>query len=84
MTYEEAEAFAFRKIREAYGEELPLEDRSIWQLSRSFCRENPEGPSGAVWSFMLEPRDLDHGVYYADFRDNDPEGTLQIYGNVPD
>ena len=32
MTYEEAEAFAFRKIREEYGQDLPLEDRTVWKL----------------------------------------------------
>ena len=47
MKYEDAEAFAFRKIREAYGQDLLLEDRSIWQLSRQFFVENPDDPARA-------------------------------------
>ncbi len=84
MTYEEAEAFAFRKIRAEYGEELPLEDRNIWQLSRSFYAENPEEPDSDAWEFMLEPRDLDHGMYSIHFRDSDPEGTAEVRASVTD
>ena len=49
LPYEEAEAFAFRKIREEYGTDLPLEDRSIWALERQFYRE-PADPSGTFWN----------------------------------
>ena len=84
MKYEDAEAFAFRKIREAYGQDLPLEDRSIWQLSRQFYVENPDDPTSAGWSFSLEPKDIDHGQYYIGFSDNDPEGTVFVSANIHD
>ena len=84
MKYEDAEAFAFRKIREAYGQDLPLEDRSIWQLSRQFFVENPDDPASAGWSFSLEPKDIDHGQYYIGFSDNDPEGTVFVSANIHD
>ena len=84
MKYEDAEAFAFRKIRETYGQDLPLEDRSIWQLSRQFFVENPDDPASAGWSFSLEPKDIDHGQYYVRFSDNDPEGTFFASANIRD
>ena len=84
MTYEDAEAFAFRKIREEYGQELPLEDRSIWQLSRQFYMMDPDDPSGAGWNFTLDPRDLDHGQYSVSFMDSDPVGTADVWANIPD
>ncbi len=84
MAYEDAEAFAFRKIREEYGQELPLEDRSIWQLNRQFYLMDPDDPSGAGWSFTLDPRDLDHGQYSVSFMDSDPEGTTEVWANIPD
>ena len=84
MKYEDAEAFAFRKIREAYGQDLPLEDRSIWQLSRQFYVENPDDPASAGWSFSLEPMDIDHGQYYIGFSDDDPEGTVFVSANIHD
>ena len=84
MKYEDAEAFAFRKIREAYGQDLPLEDRSVWQLSRQFYVENPDDPASAGWSFTLEPKDIDHGQYYVSFNDNDPEGSVSVSANIHD
>ena len=84
MKYEDAEAFAFRKIREAYGQDLPLEDRSVWQLSRQFYVENPEDPASAAWSFSLEPKDIDHGQYYVSLSDQDPEGTVFVSANIFD
>lgn len=82
MTYEEAEAFAFRKIREEYGEDLPLEDRSIWELERQFYTLDPDDPEADVWDFALEPRDLEHGRYIISFRDHDPEGTADAWASV--
>ena len=84
MKYEDAEAFAFRKIREAYGQDLPLEDRSVWQLSRQFYAENPDDPASAGWSFTLEPKDIDHGQYYVSFYDKDPEGSVSVGANIHD
>ncbi|MBR6862974.1 MAG: hypothetical protein IKM73_16825, partial [Acidaminococcaceae bacterium] len=84
MKYEDAEAFAFRKIRETYGQDLLLEDRSIWQLSRQFYVENPGDPASAGWSFSLEPKDIDHGQYYVRFSDNDPEGSVSVGADIYD
>ncbi len=84
MTYEAAEAYAFRKIREAYGEDLPLENRDFWQLSRSFYREDPNDPASAVWNFTLDPKDLDHGQYYISFEDKNPDETAYVYANIRD
>ena len=84
MKYEDAEAFAFRKIRETYGQDLLLEDRNIWQLSRQFYVENPGDPASAGWSFSLEPKDIDHGQYYVRFSDNDPEGSVSVGADIYD
>ncbi len=84
MTYEEAETFAFGKIRTEYGADLPLEDRNIWQLERSFYLEYPDDPEGETWFFELNPRDLEHGWYAVNFRDHDPEGTAEVRANVRD
>ena len=84
MKYEDAEAFAFRKIRETYGQDLLLEDRNIWQLSRQFYVENPGDPASAGWSFSLEPKDIDHGQYYVRFSDNDPEGSVSVSADIND
>ena len=87
LSYEEAEAFAFREIRAEYGEDLPLEDRSIWQLERLFYLEDPEepgDPASASWNFILKPKDLDHGQYDISFRDNDPEGTAWLSADLHD
>ena len=82
MTYEEAEAFAFQSVRSQYGQELPLEDRTVWQLERQFYEEEPDSsPSGrttAIWSFSLLPRDLEHARYTVYFEDQDPAGTVEV------
>lgn len=83
LPYEEAEAFAFRKIREEYGTDLPLEDRSIWALERQFYRE-PADPSGTFWNFSLIPKDLDHGRYEIWFDDSNPEGTADTWADIHD
>ncbi len=84
MTYEDAESFAFRKIRAEYGEDLPLENRDIWRLERSFYLEYPDDPAGEMWYFELSPTDPDHGWYAVNFRDHDPEGTAEIRANIRD
>ena len=76
MTYPEAEAFAFRTLRDTYGSDLPLEDRNIWTLSRQFYLENPDDPATACWSFSLDPKDIDHSRYTVEFRDSNPDGTV--------
>ena len=82
MTYEQAEAFAFRKIREAYGQELALEDRDIWQLGYGFTREDGDD-STAFWNFSLVPQDLEHARYGIEFLDSDPEGSASLYDRFP-
>ena len=82
MTYEQAEAVAFSSIRNAYGKDLPLEDRNIWTLSCSFTRGSKENP-GDVWYFGLTPRDLDHGYYSVEFNDGDPE-NVNLWDSIQD
>ena len=83
LSYEEAEAFAFREIQAEYGEDLPLEDRSIFQLERQFYME-PADPENAFWYFTLEPKDLDHGRYEICFGDSNPEGTASVSADIHD
>ena len=78
MTYEEAEAFAFSALKKKYGEDLAPEDRTVYRLERFFYREEGE----AFWNFNLTPLDLEHGRYTVMFSDRDPEGTLELSGNV--
>ena len=84
MTYEEAEAFAFRMIREEYGRELPLEDRTVWKLEREFWRGDPEDPDSASWYFELLPLDVEQASYSVSFEDRDPEGTYSVFADIPD
>ena len=76
MTYEQAEAFAFSAWKKAYGEDLKPEDRTLYQLERSFC--------AGGWDFALLPRDVELGRYTASFSDEDPEGSLQTDAEIPD
>ena len=82
MSYEEAEAFAFARLREIYTDLRP-EDRTAYRLSRQFFRD-PERDGRAVWLFELEPMDVEHGTYMITFEDRDPEGTLDWYADIPD
>ena len=84
MPYEKAEAFAFAALRARYGADLPLEDRTVFRLGRSFYYDTESGRNGAAWSFVLEPLDLEHGRYTANFEDRDPEGTVETSADVPD
>ena len=45
-TSEEAEAFALEALREAYGQDLPLEDRGVWLLTRQFDRAAGKASKG--------------------------------------
>ena len=83
MTAADAEAFALASVRKAYGEDLPLEDRSIWKLYRTFTpadRENPE----TCWFFRLQPRDMEHGSYSVSFSDSDPAESVSVEGDESD
>ncbi len=84
MTYEAAEAFAFTALREKYGEDLPLEDRSVFRLERAFYHDTEDNLNGATWSFDLESLDFTHGNYNAVFEDKDPKGTISMSADVPD
>ena len=84
MAYGEAEAFAFRKIREEYGQDLPLEDRAVWQLEREFLQGDPENPDSASWYFELLPMDVEQASYSISFEDRNPEGTFSVSADIPD
>ncbi len=84
MPYEKAEAFAFAALRAKYGANLPLEDRTVFTLERAFYRDTEDDLNGETWSFMLTPRDLEHGRYTANFEDRDPENTVRTSADVPD
>ena len=83
MTYPEAEAFALARIREAYGEDLPLEDRTLWRLASSFQRKD-ENEAEDRWVFTLLPKDLEHGRYSITFSDSDPAGSAELQAQFPD
>ena len=84
MTYEQAEAFAFAALRSKYGADLPLEDRTVFTLERSFYKDSEGDLSDETWYFGLQAKDLYHGRYTVHFADSDPERTVQITGDVPD
>ena len=84
MTYEEAEAFAFRKIREEYGQDLPLEDRTVWKLECEFGPGEPEDPDSASWYFELLPLDVEQASYSVSFEDRDPEESYSVFADIPD
>ncbi len=80
MTREEAVAWALRKIREEYGEDLPLENPDIWQMSVMFTKDNPTYTRVAdAWSVSLIPKDIGRARYDVSFDDADPEGTTELY-----
>lgn len=82
MTYEEAEAFAFERLRQAYGPDLEAENRDIYELSRQFYLV--DDGEDAVWSFTLDPKDVMHGQYTVQFLDRDPEHNFHVSANIPD
>lgn len=83
MTYEDAEAFAFERLRQAYGQELAVEDRTQYRLSRQFYHDIEQG-GRATWSFTLEPLNVLLGRYHIQFVDEDPESTVEIRASIPD
>lgn len=83
MKYEEAEAFAFTALKQEYGDDLHPEDREIYTLSRQFYHDIENGGK-ATWSFTLDPKDVDHGMYSIRFEDQDPEGTAFCQADIPD
>ena len=82
MTYEEAEAYAFKRIREEYGQDLPLEDRNIWTLSRQFLKGDEQEPEDR-WSFTLDPKDMEHGRYDILFNDSNPAENAVVQADLP-
>ena len=82
MTREEAIAWALKKIREEYGEDLPLEDPDIWQMTVMFTKDAPfdsDSHHEDMWSVFLTPKNLEHARYGATFVDRDPENSTQLY-----
>ena len=83
MTCEEAEAFAFAKLREVYGHDLSLEDRNIWRLSFYFQKSGQDSPEDQ-WVFWLRPNDLEHGEYHIYFNDRNPKESAETWAEVPE
>lgn len=83
MSYEEAEAFAFASWRRKFGESLPCEDRSLYQLERQFYYDTEQGDK-ATWYFMLLPKKVELGRYSIQFLDEDPQTTASSYADLPD
>lgn len=83
MKYEDAEAFAFERLRKEYGQELTFEDRTVYQLSRQF-HHDIDYDGRAAWSFTLDPLDVMHGAYFIQFADENPDGTAFVSANIPD
>ncbi len=83
MTREEAEAFALSKLRAVYGQELPLEDRSIWGMDCNFIKGDQYEPEDR-WEFWLYPKDLEHGRYRIGFNDRNPAESAETTADVPD
>ena len=82
MTREEAIAWALKKIREEYGEDLPLEDPDIWQMTVMFTKDAPfdsDSHHEDMWSISVTPKDLEHAYYGTSFVDRDPENSTQLY-----
>ena len=82
MTREEAIAWALKKIREEYGEDLPLEDPDIWQMTVMFTKDAPfdsDSHHEDIWSVFLTPKNLEHARYGATFVDRVPENSTQLY-----
>ena len=83
MTFEEAQAFAYGSLRKTYGEDLALEDRSMWRASCEFSPAGDEDPEDR-WSFRFLPQEPEYGSYSVTFCDADPEGTAAAEADVPD
>ena len=83
MKYEEAEAYAFETLKKKYGKDLHPEDRTLYTLSRQFYLDYENG-GRATWSFTLDPRDIDHGMYNIRFADRNPEDTVSFWAEIPD
>ena len=66
LTCEEARALSVRLLRETYGADLPLDDRSLYRVEEWYYPEGDD-QSGLHWSFIYRPRFLDGSVYYVNF-----------------
>ena len=81
-TFGEAAAFGLGRIREEYGQDLPLDDRNIWRMHVSFFPAGEENPEDS-WSVVLEPLDPDYSRYSVRFRDSDPSGSASAEEKPP-
>ena len=83
MTYEEAEAFAFASLTARYGKDPDPADRESYALSRQFVRDVENG-GAETWVFSLDPKNIFLGYYTVTFEDQDPQGSLYVWGELPD
>ncbi len=80
MTREEAVAYALKKLREKYGEDLDLENRDLWRMHTWFSKANEaQGIPEDCWGISWEPNDLDHLRYIVIFNDRHPEERTEVY-----
>ena len=66
LTCVEARELSVRLLRETYGADLPLDDRSLYRVEEWYYPEGDD-QSGRHWSFIYRPRFLDGSVYYVNF-----------------
>ena len=83
MTCGEALAFAYGRIREEYGRDLPLEDSSLWTTGCQFTQADKEDPEDR-WDIWLTPLDPEHGRYSVEFHEGDAPEQASVYADVPD
>ena len=61
---EEIRAMAVETIHKHYGEDVHVEDRSLFRRQEDFYRDAVEGSERNTWAFTFYPRTLDEAVYY--------------------
>ena len=83
MTCEEARTYAVSVLRDAYGQDLPLEDPDIWRPGCQFIQANDEDPR-PFWYFWWNPKDMAHGYYSVSFHEGDRSGEADISASIPD
>ena len=85
LTEEEARERIFAAIRSEYGEELPLEDRALYQLIVEFLPVPAE--DGTVWTAICSPKDEASEAFYTVFLSKEGD-VLDIhsvsYGRTPE
>lgn len=84
LTEEEAQQAAMAALRAQYGQELPLDDTSIYAVSRSFGPEwLDDGSYGEPYfAFTFEPVDLWHGTYAVELTRTGEVKDSRAYDNA--